>query len=86
VIGLDIGTKFIKICQVEKQGSACRIAAAAIAANPGIQPDTSKPYAPVTSRIRAVLKDANISGRTVAAAVAGQNVVTRSFSFPALSR
>ncbi|MHB9154479.1 MAG: type IV pilus assembly protein PilM [Endomicrobiales bacterium] len=84
MIGLDIGSKFIKICQVEKKGDKHHILLAMMATNP-LATRGEKQDADVVNRIRSALKGIELPSRAAATSVGGAQISARNFSFPLLT-
>lgn len=84
MIGLDIGSKFIKICQAEKRGDKYHVISAIMASNPlATSPD--KQDIDISLRIKAALKGVALRTRSAAVSVGGPQISARNFSFPVLT-
>jgi type IV pilus assembly protein PilM len=86
VIGLDIGSKFIKICELEKTGEQYQIISAAISTNPASFTDKADDDSGLINKIKSILRNTYFATRHTASAVGGSHVIARNFTFPSLSR
>jgi type IV pilus assembly protein PilM len=87
-IGLDIGSKTIKIVELAKDGDRWKLKASGMVGHNGIAPEhskTDKELMPVAEAIRKLYKDAKISSREVNIALPEPQVSTRTVSFPLLT-
>jgi type IV pilus assembly protein PilM len=84
LIGLDIGSKNIKLCQVEKKDGKYHLLAAMMASLPDIPAGTVANDA-VSRRIREMLREADCFERVAASAAGGAQILARNFSFPVLA-
>jgi type IV pilus assembly protein PilM len=85
MIGLDIGSKFIKICEVEQKQANYHILTSVIATNFISDQDSDvENDLKIKNRVRAVLNQASLCGKAAALSIGGQGVVSRNFSFPSL--
>lgn len=85
--GLDIGSKSIKIVQLEKSGKTIRLVSAGIASAPphGMSSDSENDLVKVSEIIKKLVQDAKVNTRQVIFALPENLVYTRLVSFPPLS-
>lgn len=87
-VGLDIGTKTIKIVELFKQGNSYGLRASGIVGHKGKTPDQTKEdkeLAGLTEAIKKLQKDAKISSKDVTIALPETQVYTRTIKFPMLT-
>ena len=87
-VGLDIGTKTIKMVELVKQGAGFSLRASGIVGHKGKTPDQSKDEKELvilTETIRKLHKDAKISSKEVIIALPETQVYTRTIKFPLLT-
>jgi len=87
-VGLDIGTKTIKVVELTKQGDTRSLRASGIVGHKGITPDLSKndkELVTVAEAIKKLYKDAKISSKDVSIALPEAQVFTRTIKFPLLT-
>ena len=87
-IGLDIGSKTIKIVELEKQGQSMKLLASGIIGYDGPSLDKISQDAQlggVANLIRKLAKEARVGGKEVALSLPEQLVFTRTIKFPLLS-
>jgi type IV pilus assembly protein PilM len=84
MIGLDLGSKFIKICELERQDNQYRIVTSVIATNPSASGKPSDEQQ-TKNRLRSVLGQVSLQGRATALSLGGQQVLSRNFTFPSLN-
>lgn len=83
MIGLDIGSRFIKICRVEEKHDHYRIVAATRMLNPG---DGDKLDAvAVAEKLRVLARDISYNDRATAISTGSSQTLARNFVFPVLS-
>ena len=87
-IGLDIGSKTIKVVELVKEGSGWRLKASGVISYKGVTPEhmqEDKDFVPLVDAIKKLYKEAKISSKDVAIALPEPQVFTRSIKFPLLS-
>ncbi|MGD0523154.1 MAG: type IV pilus assembly protein PilM [Candidatus Microgenomates bacterium] len=87
-VGIDIGSKFIKIIELQKAGTACELRASGIVGYVGQPPENFKDdseSASFSGLLKKLFKEANISSRDVAISIPEQLVFTRTIKFPLLT-
>lgn len=87
-VGLDIGSKSIKIVELYKDRSGYKLRASGIVGFQGISPERakeSKETAPLSSAIKKLYKEAKISSHEVKIALPESQVYTRTIKFPMLT-
>lgn len=87
-VGLDIGSKTIKIIELAREGEGWRLRASGVVGYEGITPDkanTDKELMHLAQAIRRLHKEAKISSKEVAVAIPESQVYTRSIKFPLLT-
>lgn len=87
-VGLDIGSKTIKVVELSKDGQAFRLKASGIVGYKGTTPDQAKndkEMAPLSEAIKKLHKEAKISSKDVAIALPEPQAFTRTIKFPPLS-
>jgi len=83
LIGIDIGTKYIKIARLEKKGADFLVYSAAMCAAP--PPDSSvKQDVLLASKLKAMMKEAFPLNKSVACSIGGSQIVARNFELAAL--
>lgn len=88
MVGLDIGSKTIKMVELEKEGEAFKLKGAGIVGYKGAPPDRiidEKEAVALSSAIKSLHKQAGISSREVAIALPEPQVFTRTVKFPLLT-
>jgi len=88
MVGLDIGSKTIKIVELASAGKVMKLKASGIAAHKGITPDLTKEdkeLDKVVEAIKKLYKEARISSKNVAIALPESQVYTRTIKFPLLT-
>jgi type IV pilus assembly protein PilM len=87
-VGLDIGSKTIKIVELARDGSNFRLKASGIVGHKGKTPELIKDdreYALLAESIKKLHKEAKISSREVTIALPETQVYTRTIRFPLLT-
>lgn len=86
-VGLDIGSKTIKIVELSAEGDVYRLKASGIVGYKGMpdQPDNERDMANVADVIKKLYKEAKISSREVAISLPEPLVFTRTIKFPLLT-
>ena len=87
-VGLDVGSKAIKIVELEQSGSGFALRASGIVGYSGGSIEKmadEKELAPLADAIRKLYRDAKISSKEVSIALPETQVFTRSIKFPILS-
>lgn len=87
-VGLDIGSKSIKVVELTKEGSKNKLRAAGIVGYKGVSPEFFKEereYANLAETIKKLFKEARISTKEVSIALPETLVFTRVVSFPFLT-
>lgn len=88
-VGLDIGTKSIKVIELSRDGRGFALHSAGAVGYSGVEIDANlsdeKAMLNVADIIRKLFKDAKISGREVAIALPETQVFTRVMQFPLLN-
>lgn len=87
-IGLDIGSKTIKVVEIEKDGKTWRLLGSGVVGYSGESPDKfkdEKEVAALADIIRKLHREANISSKEVAVALPEASVFTRTIKFPLLT-
>lgn len=88
MVGIDIGSKTIKIVELVKSGNKIRLKASGIVVHKGKTPDIAKEekdMVEVSEAIKKLYKEAKISSRDVAIALPEAKVYTRVIKFPPLT-
>lgn len=88
MVGLDIGSKTIKIVEVAKEGNAFRLKASGVIGFTGVTPDKATDVNELTSLatvIKKLHKEAGISSKEVAIALPEAQIFTRTVKFPPLT-
>jgi len=87
-VGIDIGSKTIKIVELEKESKGFRLLASGAVGYQGILPSESKDdkeLVPLSDVIRKLHKEAHIRGKEVSIALPEPLVFTRTIKFPLLT-
>ncbi len=88
-VGIDIGSKSIKVVELGREGNKFRLKAAGVVGYSGVVIDSiqkdDKAFVSLVEVIRKLFKDAKISGKEVAIALAESQVFTRVVTFPPLT-
>lgn len=87
-IGLDIGTKGVKIVELEKSGDKFRLRASGIVGYEGRLPDQiteERDLSILAATIRKLHKESKVSDKKVKIALPEYSVYTRTITFPALT-
>lgn len=87
-IGIDIGSKTIKIVEIEKEGKGYKLAASGAVGYEGVHPADAKDdkeLVPLSDVIRKLHKEAHIRGKEVSVALPESLVFTRTIKFPPLT-
>lgn len=87
-VGLDIGSKTIKMIQLAKEGGKVTLRASGIVSHKGVTPEHIKSdseYAPLAEAIKKLHREAKISSREVAVSLPEAQVYTRTIKFPLLT-
>ena len=87
-IGIDIGSKTIKIVELEKEGKTFKLLSSGALGYQGVvaaQAKDDKELAPLADVVRKLHKEAHIRGREVAVALPESLVFTRTIKFPPLT-
>lgn len=88
MVGLDIGSKTVKIVELSKEGGKFRLKASAITGHKSRTPDQvkdDKELSSLADAVRKLHKEARISSRQVAIALPEPSVYTRTIRFPLLT-
>jgi len=87
-VGLDIGSKTIKVVELSPEGSSWRLRASGIVGYKGVPPDQckdDKELAPLVEVLKKLYKEAKINSRDVSIALSESSVYTRIVKFPLLT-
>jgi type IV pilus assembly protein PilM len=87
-VGLDIGSKTIKIVQLSKEGNSWKLVASGIAGFTGQRPanaNDEKELVDIGGAIKKLHKEAGISSKEIAIALPESQVFTRTVKFPLLT-
>jgi type IV pilus assembly protein PilM len=87
-VGLDIGSKTIKIVELAKEGDSWKLVASGIAGFKGQQPmhaNDDKELADIAAAVKKLHKEAGISGKEIAISLPESQVFTRTIKFPLLT-
>src|SRR5688572_16601119 len=87
-LGLDIGSRTIKIVELAKEGNAFRLKSSGAVGYKGLSPDqstTEKDLAPIAEAIKKLHKEAHVSTKDVAIALPEPYVFTRTIKLPLLT-
>jgi Tfp pilus assembly PilM family ATPase len=85
LIGFDIGSKYAKICQVERRGDKYFIKSALLGTLPAATDNPKRDNDALITRLKAILKTAVLTEKAAASSVGDSQIVARNFSFPELS-
>jgi len=88
MVGLDIGSKTIKIVELQKEGEAYTLSASGIVGYSGISPEKmtdEKEMATLAQIIKKLHAEAGISSKDIAISLPEQQVFTRTIKFPMLT-
>ena len=87
-IGLDIGSKTVKIVELSTEGKTLNLKASGVVGYKGKSPEIAKDdkeLAPLAEATKKLHKEAKISSKDVAIALPEQHVFTRTIRFPLLT-
>lgn len=87
-VGIDVGSKTIKMVELEKEANGFRLLASGAVGYQGVVPSQAKDdkeLAPLSDVIRKLYKEARFRGREVAIALPESLVFTRTIRFPPLT-
>ncbi len=87
-VGIDIGSKTIKIVELEKESKGFRLAGSGAVGYQGVLPSTAvddKELVPLSDIIRKLHREARIKGKQVAISLPESLVFTRTVKFPLLT-
>lgn len=87
-VGLDIGSRTIKVVELIKEGPKWRLKASGVIGHKGVPPEHAqeeKDYVPLVDAVKKLFKEAKISSRDVAIALPEPQVYTRAIKFPLLT-
>ena len=85
VVGLDIGSSAVKIVQLQKNNTGCKVTAAAIAdIESADEGDYGAEEVNTAGAIRKCLESTGVETRLAVCSVCGPEVATRNFRFPSL--
>jgi type IV pilus assembly protein PilM len=87
-VGLDIGSKTIKIVELENDKKNFRLKASGVVSYKGITPEQThddKEIVPLAEAIKKLHKEAKINSRDMAIAISEPQVFTRTIKFPLLT-
>lgn len=88
MVGLDIGSRTVKVVELEKDGNSFRLISAGVVAHSGPTPDKitdEKEIVSLGEVIKKLFEEAKISSKEVIIALPEQHVFVRTIKFPALS-
>ena len=88
MVGIDIGSKAIKIVELSKSGGGFSLSASGIVGLSGNSVDKmtdEKEFAAVSAVVKKLYKEAGVSDRSVAISIPEQLVFTRAIKFPLLT-
>lgn len=88
MVGIDIGTKAIKVVELEKNGNAFNLVSSGVVAINGISPDKlvdEKEFANLGQIIKKLHTEAGISSRDVTISIPESLCFTRTIKFPLLT-
>lgn len=88
MIGLDIGSKTIKLIEVEKTRSKPRLKASGIVGHNSITPDKAqedKEVKPIAEALKKLHKEAKVSSKYVSLSLPEAQIFTRTIQFPLLT-
>lgn len=87
-VGLDIGSKTIKIVELAKEGDVWKLVASGIAGFNGQRPahaNDDKELADIAAAVKKLYAEASISGKEISIALPESQVFTRTVKFPLLT-
>lgn len=87
-VGIDIGSKTIKMIELSSEGGSWRLNASGVIGYQGVTPDHAKDeveMANLAQAIKKLHKEANISAKEVVVALPESQVFTRTIKFPPLT-
>ncbi|MFH1970833.1 MAG: pilus assembly protein PilM, partial [Patescibacteria group bacterium] len=87
-VGLDIGSKTIKIVELQKEGNSIKLNGSGVVGYKGLSPDKfkdEKELADLALLIKKLHKEAKISSKEVVIALPEEKVFTRVIQFPLLT-
>lgn len=87
-VGIDIGSKTIKIVELEKEAGGFRLLASGVVGYQGVLPvqaKDDKELVPLSDVLRKLHKEAHVRGKNVAIALPESLVFTRTIKFPLLT-
>lgn len=87
-VGIDIGSKTIKIVELEKEGKTFKLLASGAVGYQGVPPSQAKDdkeLVVLSDVLRKLHKEAHVRGRNVAIALPESLVFTRTIKFPSLT-
>jgi type IV pilus assembly protein PilM len=85
MIGIDIGTKYIKLCEVQKKDKEYRIFSALMASNPLQGQQDPKQNGELIRRIKMMAGEACLTTRRTATSIGGSQILARNFSLQGLT-
>jgi type IV pilus assembly protein PilM len=88
MVGLDIGSKTIKVVELQKDGAVFSLSASGIVGYSGVgiaKTEDEKEIASVSQIIKKLLNEAGVSGRDVVISIPEPQVFTRTIKFPLLT-
>ena len=87
-VGIDIGTKTIKIVELAKSAAKFRLKASGAIGYTGLEPERlndEKDYVPIVEALKKLFKEAKIYDKKVSISLPESQVFTRTVSFPQLT-
>lgn len=87
-VGIDIGSKTIKVVELKKEGNSFSLSGSGLVGYNGIpieKIEDEKDFAPIATIIRKLHKDAKISKRTIGITIPESQVFTRVIKYPLLT-
>lgn len=87
-VGLDIGSKTLKVVELSNEGTSWRLRASGIVGYKGVPPwqaKDEKELEPLVEALKKLFKEAKISSRDVSIALSESSVYTRIVKFPMLT-
>jgi type IV pilus assembly protein PilM len=87
-VGIDIGSKTIKIVELSRDGDRYHLRASGVVSYKGVSPEQThddKELVPLVESIKKLYKEAKIGSREVVISLPEQNVFTRVIKFPLLT-
>jgi len=87
VVGIDIGSSYVKAVEVEPSGTGWRLVNAALEPTPldSCRDGTITNVLDVAQAVRTLLRSANIRGSAAIAAISGSQVIVRQVQFPKMT-